>query len=282
MTNTNLRDTKRERRRGRHSAGAKDVEAAGNVTPIRTTPPVNGEKAAKKAKAVARSKATPQDPQYTRTKYTAREGQKLYEATGGSGQIVVRSFKDPVTHAVDVSDLQATSEFAKLGQIWGLFPARRPLRRRLRGRARTAWASRLWRLAPTGTGRLLKDEPPGTSPPWSPAVPTPASCRGPWKKTRRRFPHEKSSHCHPPGWRARRLTGIRRDGQRQHSRGGCALISALTANGYLAPGDNVGVVISNAHHACADLDNGFSSDLIASKVALATTGGHSGLMRSSS
>ncbi len=50
-----------------------------------------------------------------------------------------------------------------------------------------------------------------------------------------------------------------------------ALLAGLAANGITY--SNVPAVINNAHHACADLDNGIPSSQIASQIATATTGG---------
>lgn len=64
-------------------------------------------------------------PWYSRTSYTARPGQKLYEATGESGQIAVRSFPKVVTHAVSVAYVNypgERAEYIRKGVIYSFYP----------------------------------------------------------------------------------------------------------------------------------------------------------------
>jgi hypothetical protein len=80
------------------------------------------------AKAAASKPAVPQDkghPWYTRKSYTAVPGQKLYEATGASGQIAVRSCAKAMTHAVSWAHTEQPGERAKAireGVIANFYP----------------------------------------------------------------------------------------------------------------------------------------------------------------
>ncbi len=97
---------------------------------------INGKrKPAKKppAKKAAPKAATPKEPVlqdkdhpwYTRKSYTPVPGQKLYEATGASGQIAVRSCGQVMTHAVSWAHTGQPGERAKAireGVIANFYP----------------------------------------------------------------------------------------------------------------------------------------------------------------
>jgi hypothetical protein len=73
-------------------------------------------KAAAKKTTAERKPAAVKDkdnPWYTRSGYTPVPGQKLYEATGESGQIAVRSCATPMTHAVSWAHVDQPGERAK-------------------------------------------------------------------------------------------------------------------------------------------------------------------------
>lgn len=100
-----LRDSRREISAARRALGA----PADEITPLdrtRPRPPVEPQPTRK----------------YTRRGYRAADGCELYEATGGCGQIAVRSYKEPVTHALDVADIAGRTNNQKQGQIWSMFP----------------------------------------------------------------------------------------------------------------------------------------------------------------
>ena len=95
-------------------------KAAAKKAPAKKAP-------AKTVAAVPKAPA-PRDadhPWYSRTSYTARPGQKLYEATGESGQIAVRSFPKVVTHAVSVAYVNypgERAEYIRKGVIYSFYP----------------------------------------------------------------------------------------------------------------------------------------------------------------
>lgn len=100
----NLRETRKEmaaakRKADRAAAVTKRevAESAGTVEPPAKKPALKAVPAPKPE--VLRDA---EHPWYTKKSYTAKEGHKLYEATGTSGQIAVRSFKEPVYFAVNL------------------------------------------------------------------------------------------------------------------------------------------------------------------------------------
>ena len=105
----NLRNTRRQARATRREMGA---ETEATVKPIE-----------KVYTPVSRNTPTPENPSYTREGYLAKEGQQLWEATGSSGQIAVRSSAQEMVCAIDVADVAATREVARLGQVWEMFPS---------------------------------------------------------------------------------------------------------------------------------------------------------------
>jgi hypothetical protein len=62
-------------------------------------------------------------PYYTRKGYAPAKGCQLYEAQGASGQIGVRSYKEPVVCAIDKSDDKAGRETDRLGCIFHMYPS---------------------------------------------------------------------------------------------------------------------------------------------------------------
>lgn len=106
----NLRNTRRQARATRREMGA---ETEATVKPIEEKPYT----------AVSRNGPTPEKPSYTRDGYKAKEGQQLWEATGSSGQIAVRSSAQEMVCGIDVADVAATRELARLGQVWEMFPS---------------------------------------------------------------------------------------------------------------------------------------------------------------
>jgi len=122
----NLRETRREARATKRGTGAAaralgvvrnidELEAEGDDAP-KAPAKAPAKKAAPKApKAKAEPKA-PAEPKVI-------EGKKVYVATGRGGKVNRRNFATPMTHAVDVADLNATSEAAKAGLIYRFFPS---------------------------------------------------------------------------------------------------------------------------------------------------------------
>ena len=74
--------------------------------------------------------AVPRDadhPFYMKASYTAKPGEKLYEATGESGQIAVQSHPRVMTHAVSVSDPGypgARATFIRIGVVRYFFASK--------------------------------------------------------------------------------------------------------------------------------------------------------------
>lgn len=110
----------------------------GTVSPIKKAVPADkgvvvekvvAEKATPVKKA-APKKATPKEvvlrdpehPYYTRRGFAPVKDHKLYEATGGSGQIAVRSKKEPVTVGLSVSDSTHPREADRLGCVFDMYP----------------------------------------------------------------------------------------------------------------------------------------------------------------
>lgn len=58
---------------------------------------------------------------YTRKGYACPPGKQLYEATGGSGQISVRSSSEPLVVGIDVADVAGQNEKQRRGQVWAMF-----------------------------------------------------------------------------------------------------------------------------------------------------------------
>ena len=66
-------------------------------------------------------------PFYMKASYTPKEGEKLYEATGESGQIAVQSHPRVMTHAVSVADPGypgARAKFIRIGVVRHFFPSK--------------------------------------------------------------------------------------------------------------------------------------------------------------
>jgi hypothetical protein len=66
----------------------------------------------------------PTGPRYTRKSYVAKEGFKLYEATGRAGKINVRQFDQVMTHAADVQDTAHPNADWHDGVITRFFPSK--------------------------------------------------------------------------------------------------------------------------------------------------------------
>lgn len=64
---------------------------------------------------------TPAATGYTRKGYACPEGKQLYEATGGSGQISVRSSGEPLVAGINVADVAGSTEKQRQGQVWNMF-----------------------------------------------------------------------------------------------------------------------------------------------------------------
>lgn len=125
----NLRNARKESRASRRALGADAVEEKAEVKVIRRRKAPVGDPTgvipipAEKPVKVNPRMPTPQNPQYTRIGYATKEGQQLYEATGSSGQIAVRSSANTMTCGIDVADIAAGSDVAKTGQVWTMFPS---------------------------------------------------------------------------------------------------------------------------------------------------------------
>jgi hypothetical protein len=116
----NLRTARKASRASRRALGADAVEETAVVKTIRRKAPAADAVVVETAKVNPR-KPTPENPQYTRSGYAAKDGQQLYEATGSSGQIAVRSSVGVMVCGIDVADVAAASDVARGGQVWALF-----------------------------------------------------------------------------------------------------------------------------------------------------------------
>jgi hypothetical protein len=112
----NLRESRKEMDAAKKAEAPKPGPRPSNVTPISPAKKAPAKKAAKKTAEKAPAKKAPakkaadgpittkvrdrQHPWYVKSYYTPVKGQKLYEATGESGQIAVRSSSAVMTHAV--------------------------------------------------------------------------------------------------------------------------------------------------------------------------------------
>ncbi len=119
----NLRAARRQSRAARRAMGVEIEEATVEVLP-ESKPNTTG------VTGMNSRKPSPENPNYTRNGYKAKEGQLLWEATGSSGQIAVRSSAVELTFAIDVADIAATRELAQQGQIWEIFPSEEAAERR--------------------------------------------------------------------------------------------------------------------------------------------------------
>lgn len=146
-----LRAARKERQAAKKSV---PVEPGDNVREIGTA---NGaKKAAKKApaKKAAAKKASPKpptvkdrdNPWYTRASYTPVSGQQLYEATGESGQIAVRSCATKMTHAISWAHVDQPGERAKAvreGVIVDMYPSEEAAKKALERYSKDAGNDRL-------------------------------------------------------------------------------------------------------------------------------------------
>jgi len=81
--------------------------------------------AAKAIGKTAKAEKTEQTgPRFTRKAYSAKEGFKLYQATGRAGKINVRQFDQVMTHAADVQDPEHPNEDWHKGVITRFFPSK--------------------------------------------------------------------------------------------------------------------------------------------------------------
>jgi hypothetical protein len=90
------------------------INSGGKSKPTKKAPAKKA--TAKKAAPKPAAEKVPKDkdhPWYTRSGYAPVPGQTLYEATGESGQIAVRSYVKPVTHAVSWAHVDQPGERAK-------------------------------------------------------------------------------------------------------------------------------------------------------------------------
>lgn len=99
-----------------------DGKKAGKKAPAKkaasktTAPPAKKTTA---AKAPARPPRSPDNPRFTRAKYTAKQGETLYQATGRAGKINVRGYAKEMKYGIDVADDKSPREDARAGLIWG-------------------------------------------------------------------------------------------------------------------------------------------------------------------
>jgi hypothetical protein len=114
----------------KQTAAARKKAEKSNVTPINRPKPAAKKAPAKKATAPKAEKETKPEqvrdaehPWYSKSGFKAQEGTKLYEATGESGQISVRSFSTPMTHAVSWAEVNRPgSEVLRKGRIHTFHP----------------------------------------------------------------------------------------------------------------------------------------------------------------
>lgn len=107
----NLRQTRKEAR------AKNNVTSMAGRTAKKAPAKAPAKKVAKKAPAAKKEPAAkvlrdPEHPWYARPSYAPLAGHKLYEATGDSGQISVRSSEKPLTHAISWGDPDRAGERA--------------------------------------------------------------------------------------------------------------------------------------------------------------------------
>jgi hypothetical protein len=98
------------------SAGKK---APGKKAASKTAPPAKKAPAKKASTAPARPPRSAENPRFTRSKYTVKQGEKLYQATSRAGKINVRGYPKEMKYGIDVADNSSPREDARAGLIWG-------------------------------------------------------------------------------------------------------------------------------------------------------------------